>query len=153
MNTLSTITILPSNKEEISIYCQQAKEEILAGDYDPLMILKQLKAFELVLDTLLKDPEIKHSFMNAAEKYGEKTFEHIGCKFQVKNAAARYDYSNCQDSEYNLRVQKVNAAKEDMKAREKYLQSLKDAIIDQETGEAIYPPLKTQETIVSVTLL
>lgn len=150
MNTLSTITILPGTKEEISIYCQNAKNEILAGDYDPLLILKQLKAMETVLKNLLSDEEIKKSFKKEAEKY-DKTFNHLGVEFQLKNLPAQYNYENCNDSELILLQQEFEMKKSQLKAREKFLQGLKNNYINQDTGEVILPPAKSQGTVVSVT--
>jgi len=152
MNTLNTITILPSTKKEIEIYCNNIKEEILQGNESPLKILKQLKAFELVIKELLKDNELKDCFVNEAYKFKKGQFEFSECKFQVKNSPAKWNYSNCNDSKYNQLVNKLNLAKEELKAREKFLQNIKDVYEDESTGEIINPPLKMQSEIISVTL-
>ena len=152
MKTLNTITILPSTKKQISLYCNNIKEEILSGNNDPLKILRQLKAFESVIKELLKDNELKDCFITEAYKFENGQFEHDGCKFQVKNSPAKYDYSQCNDSEYNQLVNKLNLAKEQLKAREKFLQGITDVYINEDNGEIINPPVKMQHEVIFVTL-
>ena len=151
-NVLSTITVLPSTKQEITNYCNKTKEAILNGDRDILTILKHLKAVESIIKILLKDEKIKEASNIEASKYPERTFEYDNCKFQLKNAVPKYDYSKCQDSEFITLQQDFDKAKSKLDARKKWLNSLKENYVDQTTGEVIIPPTKEQAEIVSVTL-
>ena len=76
MTALSTLSVLPSNKEEVKRFSRMLKDEILAADRDPLKILVQLKLIEKVLEDVLKDEEIDHHFNKEFELYGkEKVLE------------------------------------------------------------------------------
>ena len=151
MKTLNTITILPGTKQEIATFCHKAKQEILAGDYNPLEILKQLKGIETVIKNLLKDEDLKNCFQEEAMKYEGTTFEYSGAKFQLKNGRAIYNYTNCGDTEYAMLKSTFNLASENLKAREKWLQGLKKPIPN-ENGELCNAPTKESSTVLSVTI-
>jgi len=142
MDTLSTITILPGNKKEVDSYYNNAKNELLNGNRDPLIILKHLKAYESIIKSLLADEEIEDTILNEAEKYGNKTFEYAGAEFQIKETGISYDYSNCNDSEWNDLKRQEEEIKKKRKEREETLKVHKEEWGDPETGEVIYPPVK-----------
>ena len=88
MTTLSVITLLPSNKEEISSFIQDAKNRILSGDENPLKIASQLKAFEEVIEQLRNDIDIKEAILQEVEKHG-KTTRQYGAEFQIKETSVK----------------------------------------------------------------
>lgn len=151
MNAISTLTVLPRTKTEIKDYIDLVKSDILSGYVNPLESAAMLKSLEDIVKALRADEEIKGYILEEADKHQEKTVEEFGCKFQ-KRETPRYDYSVCDDSEYNRLADKLNYAKEQVKARENYLKSLKEPTINEDTGEVINPPVKTSTTSVSVTL-
>jgi hypothetical protein len=151
MNTLSTITVLPSTNDEINHFVESAKAEILSGNTDPLVIKRQLKAFREVIKNLEEDEEIKDYILTEALKYNGKTFDHACCKFQIRETPV-YEYTFCNDSELNQLKAKLEMIKEQVKAREKWLQSLKEPFTNEETGEIIKPPAKKSTTVIAITL-
>jgi hypothetical protein len=152
MNTLNTLTVLPSTYSEIKSFVESAKAEILSGNTDPLVIKRQLKAFREVIKNLEEDEEIKDYILTEALKYNGKTFEHAGCKFQIREIP-QYDYMFCNDSELVSLKIKENMIKEQVKAREKFLQGLKEPFVIEETGEIIKPAAKKSTTVIAITLL
>lgn len=150
MTTLSVINVLPSTKAEIKSFVSDAKDRILAGDENPLKIASQLKAFEEVVKELRDDKEIKEATLKAAEKEG-KTFQQFGAEFQIKEVGVKYDYSVCDDQEWNDLDRMIKTLSEQKKDREKFLQAVKGEVFDT-NGIQLHPPVKTSTTSVTVTL-
>ena len=55
---ISTLSVLPSNRDQIRSFSRQLKDEILSGNTDPLKALVQLKFIEKMLEDILKDEEL-----------------------------------------------------------------------------------------------
>jgi hypothetical protein len=153
MNELSIITQLPDLKQ-IGIFKQNIKAELLdGGNYNLLNIWHYFKAGARLFKELSDDEDIRKAILNEAEKQGSKSFEMNGVKFSIKEAGTKYDYSGCNDSEYNLLTEKFNQLSELKKEREKFLQGIttKTEIYGSD-GAQILPPIKTSQTIVEVKL-
>ena len=149
---LSTITVLPSTKVELAMFSRQIKSEILSNDRDPLMILKQLKYVEKLVKDLLTDKELDEHFINEAEKYKEKTFEHIDCKFTVAETGVRYDYNATGDPIWYDLNKKAEELKASIKEREKFLQNAGQGFVEPNSGVFVNAPPRTSTTKVTVTL-
>jgi hypothetical protein len=152
MNTLSAINLLPSNNDEVKRFVVKARNEILAGNEDPLKVLIQLKMVEKTIDILLKDKDIDRHFVVEAEKYG-KSFEYLNAHFDIRETGVKYAYETCQDSIWNrLNDQKIELEKQ-LKERESLLKAIpEEGIVNPETGEMIYKPAKSSLTKVVVKL-
>lgn len=151
MTSISLITTLPSNKAEVATFVQDAKDRILAGYENPLKIASQLKAFEEVIKQLRDDKEIKEAVLKEAEKEG-KTFKLHGAEFQIKETGVKYDYTCCDDKEWNNLEKQINELIEKKKAREDILKTIKGEVFDNE-GTQLNPPSKSSTTSVTVKLL
>lgn len=153
MNALSTLTIMPENKESLALYISNLKSEILAGNENPLKIAKLLKILEEIVKTLRDDKEIKDIILKEAEKYKEKTINNFGAEFCKKETGIKYDYTDCNDTEWNLLSQKIHELTLQKKEREQFLNKVTPEIeIFNNEGVRIEPPLKTSSTIVSVSI-
>lgn len=90
------------------------------GEADPLKVIGELTALEKVANTAKK--AIMPYAVNMAERYGERTFNTFGAKFELAEAGVKYDYS--EDEKW----QKLMAKKEELdakiKAREVELKKL-----------------------------
>lgn len=148
---ISTLTVLPTTKAQISDYINQVKQSILSGEYDLLNIAKVLKSLGTIAETLLKDEEIKEAIQDEADKWHEKTFEHVNCKFQ-KRETANYDFSICEDSELTMLENEKRRIDAAVKARKDFLKTLKDFYVNQETGEVIKPAAKKIISSLAITL-
>lgn len=154
MTSISVINTMPSNKWEVSKFVKTAKDIILSGSENPLKIAIQLKAMEVTIDELRKDPEIRAAIQNEADK-NSKAFKLYGAEFQTKEAGVKYDYSVCGDSEWSDLTNKAEALNKAIKEREKFLKGLNNNIkvADVHTGEILNPPAKKSTTVVTVELL
>jgi hypothetical protein len=155
MTALSTINLLPSNREEVKRFSRMLKDEILAADHDPLKILVQLKMIEKVLEDVLKDEEIDHHFCKEFDLYGkEKVIEVNGAKLQQVETGVKYRYEDSGDPVwFDLEKQSKELA-EKKKDREKFLQNIPydQGVVDPDTGVFITRPPKNSKTKVKVTL-
>jgi len=150
-NAISLINTMPSNKEEIQSFFNQAKGMILSGHENPLKIKVQLKALEALLKKLNLDKDIEYYELEEANKHG-KTFDLFNAKFQVKEVGVKYDFSNCNDYEYEKLIKEMNEIDIKIKEKEKELKGLKKEMAETDTGNIIYPPAKSSKTKVTVEL-
>ena len=152
---LSTLSVLPSNRDQLRTFSRQLKDEILAGNTDPLKALIQLKFAEKLIEDVLKDEELDHLFVKELQLYGkEKTVEIAGAKLMQTEVGTKYDYEASGDPKwFDLKKQSTEVS-ERLKEREKFLQTIPyDAgVVDSDTGVFITRPPKTSKTKVKVTL-
>jgi hypothetical protein len=152
LTTSSTLALFETTKEQREVFAQQMLNEIKEGNIDPLKVHMQVKSAEHLLDTLKDNPEYKKLLLDAAEKHGKK-FETYNAEFQVKEAGTKWDYSNTGDTKLDELQAKYAALGEQIKSRQKFLQTLPaSGMADPETGAMIYPATKSSQTIVSCTL-
>jgi hypothetical protein len=149
---LSTITVLPSDKLELAMFTRKIKSEILANDRDPLLILKQLKFVEKLIKDLLTDKELDDHFLNEAEKYKEKTFEHVDCKFTVAETGVKYDYNATGDPVWFDLNKQITNLEANIKVREKFLQNAGEGFVEPNSGVFVNTPPRTSKTKVTVTI-
>jgi hypothetical protein len=154
-SALSTISILPSTKEQVKVFSRQLKDEILANDRDPLKILVQLKMIEKIIEDILKDEEIDLHFLNEFLLYGkEKVLEVNGAKLQQTEVGTRYQYEDSGDLKWNDLNKQLIEITEKKKEREKFLQNIpyESQFVDPDNGLFITRPPKTSKTKIKVTL-
>jgi len=152
---LSTLSILPSNRDQIKSFSRQLKNEILAGNEDPLKALVQLKFIEKLIEDILKDEELDRLFVKELQLYGkEKVVKIAGAKLMQTEVGTRYDYEASGDPKwFDLKKQSTEVS-ERLKEREKFLQTIPydQGVVDPDTGVFITRPPKTSKTKVKVTL-
>lgn len=146
------INELPVDYANIGSLVYDAKRMILSGDYDLIEMEIKLKAMEELVKQLRADKEIKAAIISEAEKHG-KSFDYMGAKISIREGGVKYDYAASGDSTWALLDVEEKEVKEKKKARENFLKSLPpEGAADVTTGEHIYPPVKTGEMTVAVTL-
>lgn len=148
---ISTFTLLPSTKDQISVYVDSVKKSILSGNESTLKIWRQIKAFEKVIEQITEDEEIKKAVVKETETFGDKTFDTYGCKFQLRGNTS-YNYTFCGDSELKQLEQDLALAKTKLDARKAFLKGLKETWNNPETGEIVNPPANKYTESVVVTL-
>lgn len=152
---LSTISILPSNREQLKAFSRQLKDEILANDKDPLKILVQLKFIEKLIEDVLKDEGIEYHFLKELLLYEkEKVVQVGGAKLMQTEVGVKYDYEASGDPKWiDLKKQSTEIA-ERLKEREKFLQTIPydQGVVDPDTGVFITRPPKTSKTKVKCVL-
>lgn len=141
-------------KDEIAGQCMQVIKGIREdGTIDPLRVATSIKALETAIK-LIRDG-IEDMIIEEAEKY-EKTFEIDGHKITLKETGVRYDYTVCNDPEWEEQSSSMSNAKESLKKRETFLKAITEpfTMVDNRTGEIVDVelPHKTSKTNISITL-
>ena len=153
MKAISTINLMPSTNNEVDKMFTLIKQEILSGKENPLKLEVQLKAMETLIKKLRSDNEVKDQMINEGMKYPEKSFEIFGAKFSKTTVGVKYDFDVCQDSEWQDIKEHAENYKAKLKEREDFLKTLKQPVVNPDTGEMIYPANKTGKESISVKLL
>jgi hypothetical protein len=152
---LSTLSVLPSNRDQLKTFSRDLKDEILSGNTDPLKALVQLKFIEKLIEDVLKDEELDHLFVKELENYGkEKVVQIGGAKLMQTEVGVKYAYEDSGDPVWNELSKQSAELSERLKERQKFLQAIPyDAgVVDAETGVFITRPPKTSKSKVKVTL-
>ena len=152
---LSTLSILPSNREQLKAFSSQLKDEILANDKDPLKILVQLKFIEKLIEDVLKDEGIEYHFLKELLLYDkEKVVQVGGAKLMQTEVGVKYDYEASGDPKWFDLDKQAKEIAERKKEREKFLQGIpyNEGVVDPDTGVFITRPPKTSKTKVKCVL-
>ena len=128
MNELAEIKRLDLTKKEVEEFAAGACHEIVNGTNDILNVGKNLKAIELIIDTI--KTYIKGHMLDEADKHG-KSFEYNGAKFEI-------GYRNTYEFKSDPTWVKLDKQRTD---RQNLLKNLKKPVADVDTGEIINPPL------------
>lgn len=152
MNAISVIRLLPDSKEQVENFSKQVLNTLNSGEINPLDLLLNIKGFEAVIKDV-KD-RLDELALIDAQKYSEKTFDYKNAELQVKEAVAKWDFTNCGDIKLNFILKNEESIINQRKERETFLKSIKQSmtIIDDQSGEVyeVFPPQKSSKTIVYV---
>lgn len=136
---LSTLTILPSTKEQRESFVTNAVNEILSGNVNPLQVEIMLKAAQDTIEEIRKNNRVKFVVMEEADKYPEKSFEYGNFKV-TKSSRTINDFKGC-DPHLDELYRQMEALKLQIKAREQ----LVITGVDSSTGE-VFKPVKSTVT-------
>ena len=154
MNELKAISQLPETKEQITSYSNAVIKMVGEGNENALEIYERLKAAELTFKTILDG--IKDFAYDEAAKYGEKSFDFRNSKVELAQVGVKYDFSGCNDPQWNDAKKNEQEYASKRKARENVLKAIKECmtIIDLKTGEiiTINPPSKSGKESIKITL-
>lgn len=145
---ISYISVMPTTKAEIKAFKENVINDLMSGNHDIISVAIQLKAME----ALIKELQGDYRFKELAVDEASRETEYANAKIEVAELGVKYDYSVCNDDEYNnldTEVKKLSGLK---KARENLLKSLTGETPNQQTGELICPPVKTSKTGIKITL-
>ena len=149
----STLSILPSNKEQIKTFVALLINELEDGRANPLAVQKTFKAFEKVGEAIKS--ELSKLCLKELDKHPKGKYEAFGVTFETMEAGTKYDYSGCGDIKWELYKQQIEALTESLKQREVFLKALNEPfdIVDNDTGEVyrIHPPVKSSTTTIKTT--
>ena len=149
---MEQLTTILTKSQVIKLF-ETTKDQIMAGEAEPLKVAIQLKALEDVIKKLRTDIQIKDYTLEEAERYGEKSFDVHGANFQIKETGVKYDYSNCNDATLEGLYNKMNDLKKKIKDRENMLKMIsEDNQAISTDGEILNPPIKTSKTGITITL-
>jgi hypothetical protein len=149
---ISTLSQLPETKQQIETFAHSLEQGLNNGQIVASDLLRFQKAMEKVFDKI--KPTLIENALNEISNY-EKNAVIKGSEFSIVEAGVKYDYSECNDIEYNMLNTQLEALKSTLKDRETFLKSIKAPMqmIDKNSGEvySVYPPKKTSSTTLKVT--
>ena len=146
---LSTLSIMPSGKEEVARFKKNLKSEILSGKFDGLKAFVRLKYIEATIADTLKDEDIERHFLKEFELYGkEKVVEVMGAKLNAQETGVKYAYEDAGDPVWANLDEEIKKLTEKKKEREKFLQAIPydKGTVDPETGVFITRPPKSSKS-------
>jgi hypothetical protein len=154
INTLQ----IPTNKIQLKAYADRVVDELVEGKATELFVT--LKYAEKLIADLLKREEVRTRIMNEVQNL-EKEFEFMGCTIKKSETGTRYDFTVCQDAEWNTLSQQEKEVSIMRKAREEILKGRvgrkPEVRSNFDTGEVTMndqeiPPVKTSESFITVTI-
>lgn len=158
MNDLTTTSILAlfeTNKEQRQSFALDLVSKIENGEVDPLKIHLQVKAMEDIIKLLNDNTIYKKAILDGAEKFGQKSFQFMNSKVEIKEVGVKYDFSQCGDPVYQQYEQFAESTKASLKERADFLKTVPakgmELKIDDELV-TVYPPSKSSTTSIAVTL-
>lgn len=157
LSTTSILSLFETNKDQRQSFALGVVTALDNGEVDPLKVHLQVKCMEDIIKLLNSNTNYKKSVLEAAETYGQKSFEFQNSKVEIKEVGTKYDFSQCSDPVLVTLHEQQKEIGEAVKARETMLKTVtaKGMIItDETTGETftVYPPSKSSSTSVAVTL-
>lgn len=157
LTTTSILSLFETNKEQRQSFALGVIDALEQGEVDPLKVHLQVKCMEDIIKLLNSNTIYKKAVLEAAERNGQKSFEYMNSKVEIKEMGTRYDYSKCGDTVWQMLEQKSSSAVEELKQRETFLKTVPSKgmqVLDEGTGEMItvYPPSKSSTTSVAITL-
>ena len=126
------------SKETMQMQSSALIQPIIDGEIDPLRAVAKIRFLSDMLAAALKDDRVKDAILTEIDRNGGKEASAFGVKFQQKEMGVSYDYTVCQDPEYNRLAGEMETLKAKMKEREKYLMGIPAEgipMVDQETGD------------------
>lgn len=148
MENNKTISVLDSNsflklsKVDLKTRAEQAVQAVKDGWVDAIDASIMIKKTEAVLDYMKE--EIKTL---ALSEMTEKSRSVFGVDITKSMQGVKYDYSVCNDSQWNELNEQFLEISKQKKEREKFLQGItkKTTIVNENTSEIeeIHPPIKT----------
>lgn len=152
---LSTISILPSGKEQVKKFTRMLKDEILANDKDPLPTLVHLKWIEKTIADVLQDEEIDYHFLKEFLLYNKDEKVVVeGATLNQSEVGVKYSYKDSGDPVWFDLDKQIKELTEKKKEREKFLQNIPydKGTVDPDTGLFITRPPKSSKSKVIVRL-
>lgn len=148
MNALTELKRGALTKTQQDTFSAALIDEILNGNANPLEVELYLKSMEKVIETVRKNPYVKDAILNEAVKYGEKTFEHLGCKITVTGKQS-FDYSVCGSAKWMQLDEEIKSLTLAKKELEEHLKTIKVPYSTMD-GEIINPPSVSRSEFLSI---
>lgn len=150
------INELPISKSNIKLLAKDALSGFKEfGGY--LEATERISAMKEYCDAIREDKDFIEGVREEIEKHGKFTETKNKTKVELAEVGTKYDFSVCNDAEYNLLLEKLEKAKQDLEIRKDFLKGIPTKgidVVDEDTGEVskIYPPVKTSSSSFKVTL-
>lgn len=135
---VSPSTLLDLNKSYISNVLEQARQNLSDGNVDALKLFITAKKGQELFTQLEKTVR---PYAEQETRLGKgEVYKKFGCEITEKMTGVSYDFTNCDDSEWNDLTEKIEELTSKRKEREKFLKTITKTIFD-ENGVEIKPPI------------
>ena len=145
---------MASTSTEVDVFSDSVIESVKSGNENPIKVLIQLKAMDKASERIQK--EIKDNYMREADLYPGTSFEFMGNTVQKIDVRTEYDFTACEDPEWNRLESTIKNLKAMQKQRETFLRGSGEpfTLLNEETGEIqrVYPPIKKTTPGLKVTI-
>lgn len=146
---VSTDVLLNLNKDYIGSLVEQARLNLSDGQIDALKLLVTAKKGQELFSQLEKTVR---PYAEAETRLGKgEVYKKFGCDITERMTGVSYDFTNCDDSEWNSLTEQINSLTEQRKDREKFLKALTKPLFD-EDGVQINPPIHKGKLGLAVTI-
>ena len=136
------------SKESIMSTAMKISKSILEGEVSPSKKMIQFMAMRDILDEVIS--QIKPSAADELKLSKGVSTNIFGAKIESASTA-HYDYSKWGHSGWERLDQEEQSAKEGKKKIESFLKTLEGSVYLEETGEQVFPPIKTGSETLKVT--
>lgn len=157
MPATSVLSLFETTKDQRMSFVMGVVDQLQSGNTDPLKVHLHVKCMEEIIKLLNANTIYKSSILEAAEKYGEKSFSFNNAKVEIKEVGVKYDFSKCEDTILGALYAQHEILDAEIKKRETMLKSVDTKgmlVTDEASGDTfkVYPPAKSSSTSVAVTL-
>ena len=136
----------------IEVIVASAKNNIIEGNIDPLQALSILTTYAKAIEQIKDDKQVRDICLKELAKYGSKGATIGDFVFTEAEAGVKYDYGQCGCSTYEELLKQRAVLDGEIKAWEQTLKGLPTSgLADPDTGEMLYPPVKSSKTIIKAT--
>lgn len=131
--------LLDLNKDYISQYVEQAKQNLSEGHTDALKLFITAKKGQELFTQLEKTIR---PYAEQETRLGKgEVYKKYGCDITEKMTGVSYDFTTCDDEEWNELSNQIAELDKKKKEREKFLKTITKPIFD-ENGVEIKPPIQ-----------
>lgn len=146
---VSTDVLLNLNKDYIGSLVEQARLNLSDGQIDALKLLVTAKKGQELFSQLEKTVR---PYAEAETRLGKgEVYKKFGCDITERMTGVSYDFTNCDDAEWNELSAQIEALDKKKKEREKFLKTLTKPLFD-EDGVQINPPIHKGKLGLAVTI-
>lgn len=143
--------ILLLNTKSAAEMAEMAVSAVVNGDIDPIKAHINVSRMEAAIKLYKDNEDVRRITIDELAKYG-KTATFGDCKLEEAETGIRYDFTACGDSKLAELYDRMNQLKAEIKGREDMLKHLQpQGAADPDTGEIMYPPVKSSKTTIKTT--
>jgi len=141
----SVDNLINLNKMYMSDIVKMATESVTEGNYDPIKALVYAKKGQELFTQLEK--AIRPIAEDAQRLAKGEVYDIHNSVITQKETGVKYDFTSCNDSEYNSLKERFDILELELKCREAFLKNVHKDMeqVDTETGETytIHPPIRS----------
>lgn len=131
----------------------QAIAAVTEGDIDPIVAYLNISRMAKAIEIFKANARVVDIVLRERAKYPQQ--QRFGdCTLEEVEGGVRYDFSACNDARLEGLYAMRKSLDADIKEREAMLKALPaSGLANPETGEILYPPVRTSKTTIKTTFI